>query len=95
MSASPAGNEVRDDNPPIQSGDELAQDNAPIELPVEPHPLSRFKPLLLPALIAMAIIGGLLYAGIPFLNALTKTDEKFQKIREDGVKAYSRKYQGF
>ena len=45
--------------------------------------------------IAMAIIGGLLYAGIPFLNALTKTDEKFQKIREDGVKAYSRKYQGF
>jgi hypothetical protein len=95
MSASSVGNEVRDENAPIPAGDKVGDENAPIEPPIMLNPLARFKPLVLPGLFVVLLIFVVIYAVIPIWNAIFTTEEKFQKIGEDGVKSYSRKYQGF
>jgi len=90
MSVNPAGNEVLDENAPIPAVDEVRDENASIEPPIALHPLARFRPLVLPGIFVVLIIFAVIYAVIPVWNALCATDNAFEKIRDEGVKAYSR-----
>lgn len=77
MSATPAGDEIRDDTAPSQP-------------PITRNPL---RSLVVPGLLAVVIICGVIYGVIPMWNVMVKTDKNYQKMREDSVRAYSRTYQ--
>ncbi len=77
MSAHPAGDELREETAPVQP----------------PTPGNRFRPLVLPAVVALVLLCGVIYAVLPMWNGMSTAGKNLQRIREDGVKAWSRRYQ--
>jgi hypothetical protein len=80
MSAEPAGDEIREETTPTQ----------PL---ISPHPFTRFRPVVAPALFVSVIVCVVIFAGIPFLNMLRTGTKNYEKFRQDSARAYSRQFQ--
>jgi hypothetical protein len=75
------------------SGDEIREEAAPIQPPDTRHPLAPFMPLVVPGILAVVIIGGVIYGVIPMWNAMGTVNNKYDKMRKDAVRSFSTTYQ--
>jgi hypothetical protein len=72
------------------SGDDVREESAPIQPPTTAHPLAPLARLVVPGLVAVVNICGVIYGVIPLWNAVDTADKSFEKMRKDSVEGYSR-----
>jgi hypothetical protein len=89
MSANPAGDEIRDETPPTEP---LVTAQSPTAPPIPPNPLTRFLPLVVPAVVVVLAICAVVYGLIPAYYAAPTASNNLEKIRQSGVSSYSHTY---
>jgi hypothetical protein len=79
MSDNPAGAAVRDET-------------APVPPPVTPHPLTRFRPLVVPGFLTVVAVCAVIFYVLPICKLMQTADKNYQKFRRDAVRAQSQPY---